>query len=542
MGNLAGKTNAQVAQLYKNLNSNGTANNTYVQAVAVALGIYADTSSLGGADIQANGMAQKYGFAVTAVGGAGATAGDGTSGPAFGTLNGTSLTVGQVLAVINANYNPQTQTLYGGDSVALGMANNVLSQINAAGNVTLLAVGSGLTASNESLLGPTATLSRGLIWVSIDGLNPTIGGQQEAVIDAAIASLNAQLGPFGTTMIDVTSNPLEAPLADITVHLADTTSIGGVDQGVLGVTLLGGEVTLVNGWNWYYGADPAQISPAQYDFQTVTTHELGHALGLGHSTDADSVMFPYLAPGQVRRTLTASDLSIIDADLNGAPEPLLAAPSREGLVSAEPAAELVDLRQTAPVSGPGAETVAVLASPTTTAAAQATYAAPTLAPLSGPANLSSPAAGGAVALPAPQSGYATFDVSAERTDAVAAGTADGPVGYFNSAGSGAPSAGTAALDTLFMSFGCEDRSDDATAWPDVLRGQTGVSSPLPASDVNFTSADVEAALPDAAPADREGATSPVAALLFAAGAVGSGALGAERKRRAVPFGRPRAAR
>lgn len=35
-------------------------------------------------------------------------------------------------------------------------------------------------------------------------------------------------------------------------------------------------------------------------------------------------MFPYLSAGEVRRTLSASDLSIIDAAESGSPEPLLA--------------------------------------------------------------------------------------------------------------------------------------------------------------------------------------------------------------------------
>jgi hypothetical protein len=37
---------------------------------------------------------------------------------------------------------------------------------------------------------------------------------------------------------------------------------------------------MIQGWNWYAGADPAQIGSDQFDFQTVVTHELGQALGL----------------------------------------------------------------------------------------------------------------------------------------------------------------------------------------------------------------------------------------------------------------------
>jgi hypothetical protein len=79
---------------------------------------------------------------------------------------------------------------------------------------------------------------------------------------------------------------------------------------VLGATTAMGAITLVQGWDWYAGADPAGIGSQQYDFQTVMTHELGHALGLGHSSDAASVMYGSLNPGEVRRELLADDLAI----------------------------------------------------------------------------------------------------------------------------------------------------------------------------------------------------------------------------------------
>src|SRR5262249_37829706 len=74
----------------------------------------------------------------------------------------------------------------------------------------------------------------------------------------------------------------------------------------------------IQGWNWYTGSDPTGIGSNQYDFQTIATHELGHALGLGHSPDASSVMFPDLSAGVVKRALTAKDLTVPDTVGGGA--------------------------------------------------------------------------------------------------------------------------------------------------------------------------------------------------------------------------------
>ena len=85
----AGLTNAQIATVYQSLwTPSGVTKNTYAQAFAVALGIYADSSTLGG-----NSTAQQFGFKVTAAGGGPATFNVGSNGAAFGVANNTSLSV-----------------------------------------------------------------------------------------------------------------------------------------------------------------------------------------------------------------------------------------------------------------------------------------------------------------------------------------------------------------------------------------------------------------------------------------------------------------
>jgi hypothetical protein len=133
---LAGLTNAQIYTVYSNLSTAGVQANTYIQAFAVALGIYADTTSLGGQSLINNGLAAKYGFKVTSAGGGNATFNIGNNGAAFGVSNGTSLTVFQILAIANANFNPATGLFFGGDPTLTGDLNNVLNGINTKGDIS----------------------------------------------------------------------------------------------------------------------------------------------------------------------------------------------------------------------------------------------------------------------------------------------------------------------------------------------------------------------------------------------------------------------
>lgn len=73
--------------------------------------------------------------------------------------------------------------------------------------------------------------------------------------------------------------------------------------------------------NWYVGFD---APVGQIDLFTVALHEIGHSIGLGHTTTEGAVMYPTYTTGSTNRTLSPEEISLIQpvyGEDSATPEP-----------------------------------------------------------------------------------------------------------------------------------------------------------------------------------------------------------------------------
>jgi hypothetical protein len=222
--------------------------------------------------------------------------------------------------------------------------------LSVSGGATLTQIAAGSDGTGDAS-GIANTLLAGNLTVYISDPSGYFTSDELARIQDAINAWDAILAPYNVTITEV-SDPT---LANLVIDIGTTSACGGAANGVLGCyNEPSNEITMIQGWNWYAGSDPSQIGSGQYDFETTVLHELGHALGLGGSTDPTSPMYETLAAGVVLRTVTTQDLNIPDPP-EGA-DPQMAAGFVPGAASSTPAA-----RSTGPLatSGAGPSTVPI---------------------------------------------------------------------------------------------------------------------------------------------------------------------------------------
>jgi hypothetical protein len=262
---------------------------------------------------------------------------------------------GNVTGLAGTLYAPSAQVVLSGNAqlnAALVVDRLSLSGNGASTQVADGSAGSALdTASSGTLLAGNlfVYVSDPAGYFTLDELNR---------IQDAITTWDSLLAPYSVTITEVS----DSTLANVILDNGTTSAAGSPTDGVLGSYSSTGEITILQGWNWYDGADLTQIGTNQYDFQTVVTHELGHALGLGGSENPSSPMYEILASGVVQRTPTVADLNIPEAPDGADPERAAPRPPESGS-SVHPGASAV-VRSTpamietaAPASASGSITV-----------------------------------------------------------------------------------------------------------------------------------------------------------------------------------------
>ena len=201
-------------------------------------------------------------------------------------------------------YAPKALLSVSGNTELTSHVPMVVDALQLTGNASssLVSEGGG-TAAGELLAGDLT------LYINDPSGYPRFREPPGARIDDSIANLDNLLVPYSV----VVTLSTDASTANLVLDTDTTSPAGGYADGVLGCYSGGGEITLIQGWSWFTGADATSIGPDQYDFETIVSHELGHALGQGHSSDPGSTMFASLATGQARRYLTTADLEIPDS-------------------------------------------------------------------------------------------------------------------------------------------------------------------------------------------------------------------------------------
>jgi hypothetical protein len=311
--------------IYSSLNVSGTGFLTLNPGIYVIQG--------GGLVVTGGGSVNGTGVLIYNAGGGGSCGGDDSGGITLcgkGKFNLTAAVTGPYAGVVifQARNNTRQIDLDGNASGGIGgtiyaananldmsgntqlQASLIVGTLTLKGDSALSQMAAGSDASGDmAIIGDS--LRAGDLSVYINDPNSYFSTDEIARINDAVSGLDSLLAPFSVT-ITLVSDP---SVANVVLDNGTTSASGTAADGVLGcfnpaASLL--EITILQGWNWYAGADATQIGSGQYDFQTTITHELGHALGLGHNPNPSSPMYAWLDTGMANRTMTVPDLNIPD--------------------------------------------------------------------------------------------------------------------------------------------------------------------------------------------------------------------------------------
>jgi len=102
----------------------------------------------------------------------------------------------------------------------------------------------------------------------------------------------------------------------ITSGTLDVDTEGQTHTAAVGKEIFEAFITL-NLLNYTFSSDTP--APNEIDAESLFLHELGHLLGLVHTDDMSSIMYPVLDYGQTRRTLTPLDINHLECEYGHVP-------------------------------------------------------------------------------------------------------------------------------------------------------------------------------------------------------------------------------
>ncbi|KAI5083771.1 hypothetical protein GOP47_0003514 [Adiantum capillus-veneris] len=152
--------------------------------------------------------------------------------------------------------------------------------------------------------------SRQNLTYAFSSLNDTdrLSSTERRTVFASAFSAWAAVIPINFTEIESFDD------ADITIEFVSF-SHGDEEpfDGILGVLAhafspTDGRFHLDDSEYWQDLSARSSAEPQDIDLQSVVIHEIGHLLGLAHSPVEDAIMYPSIAPGQVKLQLQADDI------------------------------------------------------------------------------------------------------------------------------------------------------------------------------------------------------------------------------------------